>query len=179
MITPSPTVKRVVSLDQFRGYTVAGMFLVNFLGGYASVPAWLKHHNTYNSYPDTIMPQFFFAVGFAYRLTFLKRRERDGAAAACAGVVAAVPGPDPPGRGALSPRRTREELGRAAGARPVGVPQHGLPARSLPDARPHRDHLDLGAPRDRGRCVDARASSSWRPRRFTWGSPGNSITTGS
>lgn len=87
MIAPSPTAGRVVSLDQFRGYTVAGMVLVNFLGGYTSVPAWLKHHNTYNSYPDTIMPQFFFAVGFAYRLTFLKRREREGAAAALAGVV--------------------------------------------------------------------------------------------
>lgn len=87
MITPSPTAKRVVSLDQFRGYTVVGMILVNFMGGYASIPAWLKHHNTYNSYPDTIMPQFFFAVGFAYRLTFLKRREREGAAAAFAGVV--------------------------------------------------------------------------------------------
>ncbi|MEJ7636974.1 MAG: heparan-alpha-glucosaminide N-acetyltransferase domain-containing protein [Singulisphaera sp.] len=87
MITPSPTAERVVSLDQFRGYTVAGMILVNFLGDYHSVPAWLKHHNTYNSYPDTIMPQFFFAVGFAYRLTFLKRREREGTEAAFAGVT--------------------------------------------------------------------------------------------
>jgi predicted acyltransferase len=87
LITPSPTSRRILSLDQYRGYTVAGMIVVNFLGAYAAVPAWLKHHNTYNSYPDTIMPQFFFAVGFAYRLTFLRRRERDGAAAAIAGVV--------------------------------------------------------------------------------------------
>jgi predicted acyltransferase len=64
---------RIASLDQFRGYTVAGMLLVNFLGGFAVVPAVLKHHNTYCSYADTIIPQFFFAVGFAYRLTFLKR----------------------------------------------------------------------------------------------------------
>jgi predicted acyltransferase len=77
----------VASLDQFRGYTVAGMLLVNFLGGYAAVPALLKHHNTYCSYADTIMPQFFFAVGFAYRLTFLRRRERDGAQAAWAASV--------------------------------------------------------------------------------------------
>ena len=62
--------------------TVAGMLLVNFLGGYAVVPAILKHHNTYCSYADTIMPQFFFAVGFAYRLTFLRRRESSGAWAA-------------------------------------------------------------------------------------------------
>lgn len=69
---------RIVSLDQFRGYTVAGMLLVNFLGGYQVVPAVFKHHNTYCSYADTIMPQFFFAVGFAYRLTLLKRLEKEG-----------------------------------------------------------------------------------------------------
>jgi predicted acyltransferase len=70
---------RIVSLDQFRGYTVVGMLLVNFLGGYQVVPAVLKHHNTYCSYADTIMPQFFFAVGFAYRLTFLRRLATSGA----------------------------------------------------------------------------------------------------
>ncbi|MGE3818081.1 MAG: hypothetical protein AB7I30_01480 [Isosphaeraceae bacterium] len=85
---------RIASLDEFRGYTVAGMLLVNFLGGFAVVPALLKHHNTYCSYADTIMPQFFFAVGFAYRLTFLRRRDLVGAWAAswavarrCAGLV--------------------------------------------------------------------------------------------
>ena len=73
---------RLNSLDQFRGYTVLGMFVVNFLGSFAVVPAVLKHHNTYCSYADTIMPQFFFAVGFAYRLTFLRRAAREGRAAA-------------------------------------------------------------------------------------------------
>jgi predicted acyltransferase len=70
--------KRIVSLDQFRGYTVAGMLLVNFIGGFVVVPAVFKHHNTYCSYADTIMPQFFFAVGFAYRLTFLRRLATHG-----------------------------------------------------------------------------------------------------
>ena len=65
--------RRIVSLDQFRGYTVVGMLFVNFLGGFVVVPAVFKHHNTYCSYADTIMPQFFFAVGFAFRLTFLRR----------------------------------------------------------------------------------------------------------
>ena len=74
---PTPP-RRIVSLDQFRGYTVAGMLLVNFLGGFKAIPAILKHHNTYCSYADTIMPQFFFAVGFAYRLTFLRRVGSDG-----------------------------------------------------------------------------------------------------
>src|SRR4051812_27526862 len=69
---PSPQ-RRVVSLDQFRGYTVAGMLLVNFIGGFQQVGAIWKHHNTDCSYADTIMPQFFFAVGFAFRLTFPRR----------------------------------------------------------------------------------------------------------
>jgi predicted acyltransferase len=70
--------RRIVSLDQFRGYTVVGMLFVNFVGGYQVVPAIFKHHNTYCSYADTIMPQFFFAVGFAYRLTFLRRLASHG-----------------------------------------------------------------------------------------------------
>src|SRR5262245_49719704 len=69
---------RIISLDQFRGYTVLGMFFVNFVGRYDVIPPIFKHHNTYCSYADTIMPHFFFAVGFAYRLTLLKRLERDG-----------------------------------------------------------------------------------------------------
>jgi len=69
---------RIRSLDQFRGYTVAGMLLVNFIGGFREVGAVWKHHNTYCSYADTIMPQFFFAVGFAFRLTFARRVERLG-----------------------------------------------------------------------------------------------------
>ena len=63
------------SMDQFRGYTVAGMFVVNFVGGLAAFPEVLKHHNglPYFSYADTIMPSFMFAAGFSYRLSALKR----------------------------------------------------------------------------------------------------------
>src|SRR3954451_1317839 len=82
---------RLASLDQFRGYTVLGMFFVNFVGGYVAFKTLpllpvLKHHNTYCSYADTIMPQFFFAVGFAYRLTFLRRVATLGMQAASAAV---------------------------------------------------------------------------------------------
>ena len=55
---------RIVSLDQFRGYTVAGMFLVNLRRRFEACNYLLRHHNTFVSYADTIMPQFFFAVGF-------------------------------------------------------------------------------------------------------------------
>jgi predicted acyltransferase len=68
-------------MDQFRGYTVAGMFVVNFVGGLAAFPEVLKHHNghPYFSYADTIMPSFLFAVGFSYRLTTLRRLAQQGA----------------------------------------------------------------------------------------------------
>ena len=73
---------RISSLDQFRGYTVAGMFLVNYLGGFFACPFVLQHHNTYCSYADTIMPGFFFAVGFSLRLSFGRRAIEQGLAGA-------------------------------------------------------------------------------------------------
>lgn len=73
---------RLESIDQFRGYTVAGMFLVNFVGGYACIPAFFRHFNTYCSFADTIMPQFFLAVGLTYRLTFMRRLQGDNPASA-------------------------------------------------------------------------------------------------
>lgn len=72
---------RLVSLDQFRGYTVAGMFLVNYIGSFAVIGAFLptlKHWHTHCSYADTIMPQFLFAVGFGFRMSYLRRREKLG-----------------------------------------------------------------------------------------------------
>ncbi len=73
---------RIVSMDQFRGYTVAGMFLVNFVGGYAAIAEVLKHHSDrpYFSYADTIMPSFMFAAGFSFRLSALRRLSQIGPA---------------------------------------------------------------------------------------------------
>src|SRR5262245_58060450 len=73
---------RIVSLDQFRGYTIAGMFLVNFIGGFTVSPYLFKHHYTFCSYADTIMPQLLFAVGFAFRLSVGRRELTQGAEAA-------------------------------------------------------------------------------------------------
>jgi predicted acyltransferase len=78
---------RIISLDQYRGYTVAGMILVNYLGGFAITPPVLEHHNTYFSYADTIMPGFHFAVGFALRLVVLKRIATQGQGRAFLSIV--------------------------------------------------------------------------------------------
>ncbi len=87
MSTTSEGAGRIVSLDQFRGYTVMAMFLVNFVGGFQASHYLLRHHNTFCSYADTVMPQFFFAVGFGFRLSFCRRFESLGATAAYARVV--------------------------------------------------------------------------------------------
>ena len=89
------------------------MLFVNFLGGYQVVPAVLKHHNTYCSYADTIMPQFFFAVGFAYRLTFLRRLAVRRILAGRRGGHQAQRRAHPPRLRALPPRWRREVVGRA------------------------------------------------------------------
>lgn len=81
------TAWRIASLDQFRGYTVLGMLLVNFVGAFQVVPGILKHNHSYCSYADTIMPGFFFAVGFAYRLTFLRRWRSTGSWSAISHVL--------------------------------------------------------------------------------------------
>jgi predicted acyltransferase len=72
---PPSSSARIISMDQFRGYTVAGMFVVNFVGGLMAFPEVMKHHNglPYFSYADTIMPSFMFAAGFSYRLSALRR----------------------------------------------------------------------------------------------------------
>src|SRR5438477_3113451 len=79
---------RLASLDQFRGFAVLGMYVVNFLGHFQVTPEFLRHHaayatdhgvvTTYVTYADMVMPQFFLAAGFACRLTVVRRLKRDG-----------------------------------------------------------------------------------------------------
>src|SRR5580692_7181339 len=87
MSSPIPTPARSAALDQFRGYTVVGMCLANFLAPFVAIHAVLKHNDTYFSYADTIMPGFLFVVGFAFRLTWLKRRRNTGRLATAATYV--------------------------------------------------------------------------------------------
>jgi predicted acyltransferase len=89
-MTSAPTASaRIVSMDQFRGYTVAAMFVVNFVGGLNAFPEVMKHHNglPYFSFADTIMPSFIFAAGFSFRLSALRRFAKLGTARAYAHFV--------------------------------------------------------------------------------------------
>ncbi len=89
--TAVPTADRIASLDQFRGYAIFGMLLVNFFGHYKT--AWveelndgflkstldfifhqqLHHHNEFMTYADTIAPIFMFVVGIGMRLSWTRR----------------------------------------------------------------------------------------------------------
>lgn len=75
--TPSSN-QRILSLDQFRGYTIFGMILVNFLGSFSKIPEFFKHHEDYITYADTIAPLFLFMVGMGFRFSFLRNAQKVG-----------------------------------------------------------------------------------------------------
>ena len=76
---PEPD-NRLVSLDVFRGLTVAGMVLVNNPGSWAHIYWPLEHAEWHGWTPtDLIFPFFLFIVGVAIPLAFGKRIERGDA----------------------------------------------------------------------------------------------------
>ncbi|NLF57550.1 MAG: DUF1624 domain-containing protein [Candidatus Hydrogenedens sp.] len=70
---------RIVSMDQFRGYAIFGMIMVNYLGNFGVMPETFRHHDHGMSYADLIAPLFIFVAGMGFRLSFLRRLEKDGA----------------------------------------------------------------------------------------------------
>ncbi|MFC1628147.1 acyltransferase family protein [Gemmatimonadota bacterium] len=67
---------RLVSLDAFRGITIAGMILVNNPGSWSYVYAPLRHAEWHGWTPtDLIFPFFLFIVGVSMALSFTRQRE--------------------------------------------------------------------------------------------------------
>jgi predicted acyltransferase len=69
-------------MDQFRGLTVLLMFAVHYAGNFAlgvNLAPVFRHNNYYLSVGDLAFPWFHFAVGFALRLTLLRRIRTHGA----------------------------------------------------------------------------------------------------
>jgi predicted acyltransferase len=77
---------RSVPLDQFRGYTVLGMIVANALA--ALDQPFLRHAEVGCAYADTLLPQFFFAAGMAYRWTYLRHGSPARVARRCLGLLA-------------------------------------------------------------------------------------------
>jgi len=71
--TPAPANPRLISLDAFRGLTIAGMLLVNDPGSWSAIYAPLEHAEWHGWTPtDLVFPFFLFIVGIT---THLARKE--------------------------------------------------------------------------------------------------------
>src|ERR1044071_8203255 len=71
--------KRLLSLDVFRGITIAGMVLVNNPGTWSAIYWPLEHAEWHGWTPtDLIFPFFLFIVGVAIPLAFGRRLESGG-----------------------------------------------------------------------------------------------------
>jgi len=71
--TPAPANPRLLSLDAFRGLTIAGMLLVNDPGSWSQIYAPLEHAEWHGWTPtDLVFPFFLFIVGIT---TYLARKE--------------------------------------------------------------------------------------------------------
>lgn len=69
--------KRLLSLDVFRGITIAGMILVNNPGSWSHIYPALEHSKWNGVTPtDLIFPFFLFIVGVAITFSLTKRKER-------------------------------------------------------------------------------------------------------
>ena len=72
----APTAGRLMSLDVFRGATIAGMMLVNNPGSWAHVYAPLEHAEWNGwTFTDTVFPFFLWIVGVAIPLSTSRRLE--------------------------------------------------------------------------------------------------------
>ena len=78
---PSQVPQRFVSLDAFRGLTIAAMILVNTPGSWSHVYPPLRHAHWHGCTPtDLVFPFFLFIVGAAMRFSFRKYGDRPAAA---------------------------------------------------------------------------------------------------
>src|SRR5918996_5581354 len=74
------TRERLLSLDVFRGLTVAGMLLVNDPGSWAAIYPPLEHAEWNGWTPtDLIFPFFLFIVGVSMTFSFARALERGAA----------------------------------------------------------------------------------------------------
>ncbi len=76
-LTPIPAAERLMSLDVFRGITIASMMLVNNAGDWRHIYTPLEHAEWNGwTFTDTVFPFFLWIVGVAMTFSFAKRVER-------------------------------------------------------------------------------------------------------
>jgi predicted acyltransferase len=70
---------RLESIDEFRGFAILLMAIINFLARAENVPFWLKHTPDIGfTVADIVAPMFIFAIGLTFGESFRKRVDRDG-----------------------------------------------------------------------------------------------------
>jgi len=70
---------RLESIDEFRGFAIFMMVIINFLARANNVPLWLKHAPDIGfTVADIVAPMFIFAIGLTYGLSFRKRVDKYG-----------------------------------------------------------------------------------------------------
>lgn len=73
------TAERIEPIDQFRGFAILLMVVINYLSGVETIPAWLKHVPDIGmNFPDLGTPVFIFAIGLTYGLSYRRRCQKDG-----------------------------------------------------------------------------------------------------
>src|ERR1700681_3524645 len=90
------TTPRVVSIDIFRGLTMAVMIFVNALAEVRGLPWWTNHAHAWENrmtYVDMVFPFFLFAAGLSMPLAIAQRLKRNPSTfALCLHIVARVLG---------------------------------------------------------------------------------------
>ena len=76
--TPDNVNNRKLSIDQFRGFAIFGMILVNYLGHFEVIPETFKHPRFGMTFANAIAPFFFIAVGMSFRISFMKLAAKSG-----------------------------------------------------------------------------------------------------
>jgi predicted acyltransferase len=69
---------RILSLDQFRGFAIFGMILVNYLGRFEVIHETFKHPRFGMTFANAIAPFFLFAVGMGFRISLMKKIQQIG-----------------------------------------------------------------------------------------------------
>ena len=78
-VSGAPATARMMSLDVFRGMTVAGMILVNNPGTWGAIYSPLRHADWHGWTPtDLVFPFFLFIVGVSITLALSRRAETSG-----------------------------------------------------------------------------------------------------
>ena len=79
VVSRAPGATRMLSLDVFRGMTVAGMILVNNPGTWGAIYSPLRHADWHGWTPtDFVFPFFLFIVGVSITLALARRAESGG-----------------------------------------------------------------------------------------------------